>query len=96
MPDIDRDEAFGILVVHQLNTLYRDSDHTVEAACCADCCAACGVIRDLAANDDDLEQAIASAPAHLAAPWLNSGRIDRTWLASRWDCTSRPRCERTS
>lgn len=85
-------EALGIFVVHHLNILYSITSVGEDVACCADCCAPCDVIRQLADSGDDLEQVIAAAPEHIADSWVERG-VDRDWLASCWDCQDNPPCE---
>lgn len=91
-PKTVTDAQAGILIVHQLNMLFcadqrEDPD---DRGCCADCCAPCGVIRDLL-DAGTLRDAIADAPPHLADSWVN---LDENWLRRQWRCRDNPPCER--
>jgi hypothetical protein len=92
-------EGIGILIVHQLNTLF-------SYTCCRRCCAPCGYLWDLAQDGDKLEIMMSQAPEPMWRDWLFSeydrtsddppgaapykpqvrekdGRLSRKWLDSR-------------
>lgn len=92
-----------MLVCHALNQL----PHPQELAegqpwaekCCPDCCAPCGLLRDL---DDDgtLDTIVRKAPAGVWgdgwAWWSDEGGVDKDWLYASWGCTSQPKCLRAA
>jgi hypothetical protein len=83
-------EPFAILVVHQLNMLWyaAQNDDSDDRGCCADCCAPCGIVRDLL-DVGVLPDVIGWAPEHLTETWQP---LDEAWLRARWACRSRPPC----
>lgn len=81
---ISRQET-GTLVVHQLDTLYAEQ-------CCPECCAPCGVVRDLL-DRGDLNEVVMWAPTELWRDshwWRNGLGVDPWWLNSRWLCSNYP------
>lgn len=90
----------GVLIVSTLNKLPTLSDivdpdlRQVVEGCCPNCCAPCGVVRQLHLSGD-LDEVVTWAPNHMWRDvlWWRSGHVDRVWLYAIWDCTSRPRCD---
>ena len=78
---------FATFVISAINAVWTEP-------CCADCCAPCHSLRELA-QSGDLDAVVMTAPEHLwrGSEWWVDGKVDREWLFSRWDCTSRPRCD---
>lgn len=87
-PTMDLNELaplFGTLVVTQLDVLWTEP-------CCPHCCAPCAVLQTLD-EAGQLDDAVRLAPEHHRdSDWWIDGRVDRTWLYSRWTCLSHPPC----
>jgi hypothetical protein len=88
-------EAFGTLVVHELNVLSieqernRVDEDPRPFTCCARCCAPCGVLLDLL-DAGRLTEVISWAPRELAADWR---LLNEQWLRDRWGCNNNPPCD---
>ena len=70
----------GIMVIHSLNVLYGD-------ACCATCCAPCGVIKEMA-DTGIINFYVRAAPEELfkgSAWWVAGadGMVNVEWLYQR-------------
>lgn len=91
----DDREAFGTLVVHELNVLIQETDrnatdeHPTPFTCCPRCCAPCGVLEQLL-NNGRLREVISWAPRDLASDWR---LVNEQWLRDRWGCNSNPPCD---
>lgn len=87
----------GMLVCDALNRLPHPQDLAEKQPfvelCCPDCCAPCGLLRDLL-DAGTLDEIVQLAPAHhwRDIAWATNGVVDEQWLRACWDCTSRPRC----
>lgn len=88
----------GVLVVVCLNMLPHPQDlaegNAFARQCCPDCCAPCGLLRDLL-DAGTLDQVVQLAPSHYwqDIAWADNGVVDKQWLRACWDCTSQPRCD---
>jgi len=90
----------GTLVVATMDKLpwlgdYLNDDMGTEDGCCPDCCAPCGVVREID-QAGLLDTVVTWAPNHLwgdGTMWWRNGSVDRTWLYAIWDCQSRPHCK---
>lgn len=84
----------GIMVISNIN------DHAAggvdEQGCCPDCCAPCGVTRDLL-DDGDLDYHLRAGVSDIGGGWEwwndETGTVDADWLRSRWKCQANPACE---
>ena len=97
LPENDR-EAFGTLVVHELNVLSMEQgrnevdEHPTPFTCCSHCCAPCGVLAQLV-DAGRLHEVISWAPQDIASDWR---LVSEQWLRDRWGCNSNPPCDRES
>lgn len=83
---ISDNAALAVFVVAELNIMNRDE------GCCADCCAPCGVLRELL-DDGRLPAIIANLPKdlrHLGEAWTP---LDETAIRALWRCGSNPPCD---
>ena len=86
----------GIMLISNIN------DHCVvgveDQGCCPDCCAPCGVTRDLFEHDEGQFNFLLRAGVREIGggwSWWNDeeGTVDADWLRSRWKCQTHPVCE---
>lgn len=77
-------QGLGVLVVHQLNTLFQNQDNGTGINCCARCCAPCAFVSELC-ETGQLKPFIALAPNHLTEEWLSMGEQElHDWLTQQW------------
>jgi hypothetical protein len=88
----------AIFVVDALSRLPHPDDLAEGAdhveLCCPDCCAPCGVLRDLL-ESGRLDAVVAQAPPEMGIPgysWMRGGRVNTDWLRACWACVQQPPC----
>jgi len=86
-------EQQAVLVISSLNLLPHPDDLTDYLAgkndfghgCCADCCAPCGILRDLR-DAGTLDDIVRICPPHYwtGLTWWTPDGVDKNWLQACW------------